>query len=121
MRRIATTVAVLSLIALAALGATGVTAAGDIVGHVYVNDNTAGINTVSAFNRHADGSLTAMPGSPFDIGGAGTGTNIGSQGAIQLSSDGRYLLAVDAGSNEISVAAIRPDGSLRPVEGSPVS
>jgi hypothetical protein len=33
----------------------------------------------------------------------------------------RYLLAADAGSNQISVLRIRPDGSLRPVEGSPVS
>jgi len=47
-----------------------------------------------------------VPGSPFAAGGAGTGTGIGSQGALQISSDGRYLLAVDAGSNEISVLRI---------------
>ena len=32
-----------------------------VVGHTYVNDNTAGANTVAAFDRHADGSLTPMP------------------------------------------------------------
>ena len=45
----------------------------DVVGHVYVNDNTAATNTVAGFDRHADGSLTPIPGSPFAVGGAGTG------------------------------------------------
>jgi 6-phosphogluconolactonase (cycloisomerase 2 family) len=93
----------------------------DVVGHVYVNDNTAGMNTVAGLARHADGTLSLLPGSPYAIGGAGTGSVTGSQGAIQLSSDGRYLLAVDAGSNQISVAGIQPDGSLQPVEGTPVA
>jgi 6-phosphogluconolactonase len=92
-----------------------------VVGHLYVNDNTAGENTIAAFDRHADGTLTPIPGSPFPAGGAGTGAGIGSQGALQESADGRYLLAVDAGSGQISVLRIRPDGSLRPVGGGPVS
>jgi len=70
-----------------------------IVGHAYVNDNAAGSNTLAAFDRHVDGSLTPIPGSPFPIGGAGSGAGLGSQGAIQASPDGRFLLAVDAGSN----------------------
>ncbi len=37
----------------------------DVVGHLYVDDNTAGANTVAGFDRHADGSLTPLPGSPF--------------------------------------------------------
>lgn len=89
-------------------------------GYVYVNNNSAGTNTVSAFARSSDGSLTALAGSPFDVGGAGTGGAIGSQGALQLSADGRYLLAVDAGSNEISVARIRHDGSVDAVTSTPV-
>lgn len=96
-------------------------AASDVVGHVYVNDNTAGANTVAGFDRHADGSLTPLPGSPFVVGGAGTGKGIGSQGALQSSADGRYLLAADAGSNQISVLRIKPDGALTVAEGSPVS
>ena len=32
-----------------------------VVGHVYVNDNTAGANTIAVFDRHADGTLTPMP------------------------------------------------------------
>jgi 6-phosphogluconolactonase len=85
----------------------------DVAGHVYVNDNTAGTNTIAAFDRHADGTLTPVPGSPFPAGGAGTGSGIGSQGALQATDDGRYLLAVDAGSSQISVLRIRHDGSLR--------
>jgi len=94
---------------------------GDGAGHVYVNDNTAGTNTIAVFNRHADGSLTPAAGSPFLAGGAGAGAGVASQGAIQLADHGRYLLAVDAGSNQISVLRVDHDGTLDPVAGSPVS
>ena len=34
-----------------------------VTGHVYLDDNTAGTNTIAAFDRHADGSLTlSRPG-----------------------------------------------------------
>src|SRR6266700_4368516 len=87
--------------------------ASPVVGHVYVNDNTAGTNTIGAFDRHADGTLTPQAGSPFAAGGAGTGAGLASQGALQISPDGRFLIAADAGSNQISVLRIKPDGSLR--------
>ena len=93
----------------------------DVVGQVYVNDNTAGVNTVAGFDRHGDGSLSPLPGSPFQVGGAGTGKGTASQGALQLSADGQFLLAVDAGSNQISVLRIERDGSLDPADDSPVS
>jgi 6-phosphogluconolactonase len=89
--------------------------------HVYVNDNTAGANTIAAFDRHADGTLTPTPGSPFKAGGSGTGTGLASQGAIQVSPDGRFVLAVDAGSNQISVLRVRGDGTLKQVVGGTVS
>lgn len=92
-----------------------------VVGQVYINDNTVGTNTIAGFDRHADGTLTAIPGSPFAVGGAGTGAGIASQGSLQVSADGRYLLAVDGGSNQISVARILPDGSLELAGGGPVS
>jgi hypothetical protein len=91
-----------------------------VVGHVYVNNNSAGTNTIAGFDRHADGSLTAIPGSPFSAGGAGTGGPTGSAGALQASTDGHFLLAVDAGSNQISVMLILPNGGLLPY-GRPVS
>jgi 6-phosphogluconolactonase len=87
--------------------------ASPVVGHVYLDDNTAGTNTISGFDRHVDGSLTPLAGSPFTAGGAGTGAGLASQGAIQVSSDGRFLLAVDAGSNQVSVLRIEHDGTLK--------
>ncbi len=92
--------------------ASAAPATSPVVGHVYVNDNTAGTNTIGAFDRHADGSLTPEAGSPFTAGGAGSGSGLASQGAIQITGNGHYLLAVDAGSNQISVLKINHDGSL---------
>jgi 6-phosphogluconolactonase len=122
LKRLATSSAVIAiaLIGTSAL-TTGAHAQSAIVGHVYVNDNTAGSNTIAAFNRYADGTLAPLAGSPFAAGGAGAGSLIGSQGALQQSTDGRYLLAADAGSNQISVLRIHQDGSLQQVEGSPVA
>jgi 6-phosphogluconolactonase (cycloisomerase 2 family) len=92
-----------------------------VTGHVYVNDNTAGTNTIGAFDRHADGTLTPEPGSPFPAGGAGTGAGLASQGAIQFAAGGRLVLAADAGSNQISVLRVNRNGSLSPVPGGVVS
>ena len=107
---------ILGLAAAAAIAvpasASASTGASPVVGHVYVNDNTKGTNTIGAFDRHADGSLTPVAGSPFAAGGAGTGAGLASQGAIQITPDGRFLIAVDAGSNQISVLRIHFDGSL---------
>src|SRR5471032_1511134 len=103
--------------ALSAIAASAASASPRIVGEVYVNDNTAGVNTVAGYYRHADGTLTAIPGSPFAAGGSGTGHATASQGSLQLSPDGRLLLVVDAGSNQISVLRINPDGSLRIADG----
>lgn len=91
----------------------------EVVGHVYVNLNTATANSIAGFDRHADGTLTPLAGSPFMIGGAGTGATMGSQDALRVTPDGRYLLAVDPGSHEISVLSIGSDGGLAPVNGSP--
>ena len=109
--------------ALAAVPATASAAAhwSPVVGHVYVNDNTAGTNTIGAFDRHADGSLTREAGSPFAAGGAGTGAGLASQGALQISPDGRFLIAADAGSNQISVLRISRHGSLHLVRDGVVS
>src|SRR5580704_12910008 len=107
---------ILGLAAAAAIAvpasASASTGASPVVGHVYVNDNTKGTNTIGAFDRHADGTLTPAAGSPFAAGGTGTGAGLADQGAIQITPDGRFLIAVDAGSNQISVLRIHFDGSL---------
>ncbi|HYB25396.1 MAG TPA: beta-propeller fold lactonase family protein [Solirubrobacteraceae bacterium] len=113
-------VGLLAMAATAALPAVAAARPGR-AGYVYVNDNTAGTNTVAAFVRHPDGDLTPVPGSPFSAGGAGLGTGLASQGSIQVSGDGRYVLAVDAGSDQISVLRIGYGGALQLVPGGVVS
>jgi 6-phosphogluconolactonase len=110
--------ATISLFGAAASASAGTTS--PVVGYTYINDNTASANTIAGFERHADGSLTPIPGSPFAAGGAGLGSGLASQGAIQVTGDGRYLLAVDAGSNQISVLRITTNG-VPVLVGQPVS
>lgn len=116
-----TILAALTMLAAAAMAPAVAAAHEGHHGYVYVNDNTAGANTVAAFVRRGDGRLEPLPGSPFSAGGAGTGAGLASQGAIQVSSDGRYVIAVDAGSNQISVLRIERDGALELVPGGAVS
>jgi 6-phosphogluconolactonase len=94
--------------------------ASPVVGYTYIDGNTATANTIDGFARHANGSLTALPGSPFAAGGAGLGAGLASQGAIQAAWDGRYLLAVDAGSNQVSVLRVTA-GGVPVLVGEPVS
>ncbi len=95
--------------------------ASPVVGHVYVNDNTAVGNTIGGFDRHADGSLTPEAGSPYSTGGNGSGAGTASQGALQETPDGRFLLAVDAGSDQISVLRFSGSGVPHRVVGGTVS
>lgn len=115
-RLIASSALLALAVAAAATASAGASQSSPVVGHVYVNDNTTGVNTIAGFARHADGTLTALPGSPFATGGAGSGAPVASQGSLQRSADGRFLLATDAASNQISVLRIRFDGSLVAVD-----
>lgn len=84
--------------------------AANAVGQVYTSTNGAAGNAILAYDRAADGSLTAA--GTFATGGTGTGTGLGSQGAVSFAGNGRYLLAVNAASNDVSSFFIRPNGSL---------
>jgi 6-phosphogluconolactonase len=70
-------------------------------GSLYTQTNDPDGNTVQRFDRAADGSLT--PAGTFATGGVGLAGLGGRQGAVQLSGDERYLYAVNAGSNSVSV------------------
>lgn len=84
----------------------------DAQGAVYALTNQAAGNAVAVFGRSADGSL-AWQGSVV-TGGAGAGSSLGSQGAIALSDDGRWLFAANAGSNDVSAFQVTAGGlSLR--------
>lgn len=119
MHRLARFIAVGGATAALLVGAAGTAAASTgspIVGHVYVNNNSAGRNTVSAFDRHANGTLSPIPGTPFNAGGAGIGAPTGSAGALQLADAGRFVVAVDAASDQLSVLKVRPNGALQLVD-----
>lgn len=96
-------------VAASAFGATSSESGGDSdVGAVYTMTNAAGPNSVMIFNRAADGSLT--PAGMVSTGGTGTGAGLGSQGSLVLTGSHRWLLAANAGSNDITVLAVNPAG-----------
>jgi 6-phosphogluconolactonase len=86
-------------------------AATGIPGAVYVMTNDSSGNAIMAFNRASNGTLTAA--GSFSTGGLGFGTGadpLGSQGALAVSSDGHFLFAVNAGSNDVSVLQVTGAG-----------
>src|SRR2546430_12642813 len=94
--------------ALQAAGAADVSAAVSDPGAVSTLTNQVGGNAVAVFARGADGRLTAA--GTVSTGGTGTGASLGSQSAVTLSDDGRWLFAVNAGSNDVSVFSVSPPG-----------
>ena len=93
--------------------------------YVSTNDPASGRNAILGYRRAADGSLTALSGNPYLMGGTGVsnpaqldGPDDDDQNVI-VSSDHRFLYAVNSGSNSIAVFRISSDGSLAAVAGSP--
>ena len=78
------------------------------VGGLYTMSNADSGNTVIAYVRNADGSLTQM--SSYATGGLGVGHGLENQGAVVLSSDRKYLLVVNAGSDDVTAFQITPQG-----------
>lgn len=116
--------AIFLLFALFIFGGSGqVFARGNASDAVYVMTNDAAENAIVVFDRAADGRLTEH--GAFATGGSGTGGGLGSQGALVLSDNGRWLLAVNAGSDQLSVFAangstlhltdIAPSGGDQPI------
>ena len=110
LRNVLTTslIALILLVPLLSAGAAPALAADGAAGAVYVTTNSSAGNAVMIFSREADGSLT--PSGSFATGGLGSGSALGSQGALVLSEDGRFLFTVNAGSNQVSVFAVIPGG-----------
>lgn len=73
---------------------------------VYTLSNAVDGNSVLTFRRDARGELSAGPS--YSTGGAGTGGGLGNQGA--LVGNGKVLLAVNPGSDDLSLFAVRPWG-----------
>jgi 6-phosphogluconolactonase len=100
-------------------------AGGSGTGFVFVSTNAVDAvrgNEVVMYRRAADGLLTVT--GRFPTGGQGLGSGLGSQSAVSLSNNGRWLFVVNAGSNEISVFSVQaagliltdnvPSGGVRP-------
>jgi 6-phosphogluconolactonase (cycloisomerase 2 family) len=91
-------------------------------GAAFTISNEAAGNRVFAFVRGNDGALS--PAGSVATGGAGTGAGLGSQSALALSRNGRWLVAVNAGSNDLStfevngaelrLVSVVPSGGMRP-------
>jgi 6-phosphogluconolactonase len=76
---------------------------------VYVQTNDAAENEILSFRRGEDGTLAPL--GRYSTGGRGTGQpHLPSQGSVLLNEDGRWLLVVNAGSDELSLFAVEPDG-----------
>jgi 6-phosphogluconolactonase (cycloisomerase 2 family) len=85
---------------------TNTTSLNKLNGHYYGNvsavvteSNSASGNEVVVYSRSNNGSLSFQGSYP--TGGTGNGGSLHSQGAVTIS--GRYIFAVNAGSNEVSV------------------
>ncbi len=91
-----------------ALNASAAALTADAPGAVYALTNQASGNAVAIFDRGADGSLSWS--SNVATGGTGAGSGLGSQGALALSDDGRWLFAVNAGSNDVSAFQVTASG-----------
>jgi 6-phosphogluconolactonase (cycloisomerase 2 family) len=84
-------------------------------GAVYTMSNAADGNRVLVFDRLLDGRLVAAGSA--STRGLGSGTGLGNQGGVILTRSERFLLAVNAGSDSISVFEVRRRGLvLRDVE-----
>jgi len=73
-------------------------------GVVYTESNASAGNAVLVYQRAADGTLAAH--GSISTGGLGTGSGLGSQGALALTRLDHWLIAVNAGSNDVSVISL---------------
>jgi hypothetical protein len=96
---------------LAAQSAPTVAVSGSPGGFVYVSTNQASGNSVVQFQRALNGQLTRTAQALTQGAGSGmTKDPLASQDSLVLTGDGQLLLAVNAGSNEISVLSAGPRG-----------
>jgi 6-phosphogluconolactonase (cycloisomerase 2 family) len=83
-------------------------AQGLAAGAVFTATNDAQANAVVAFHRDATGRLASQD--IYRTGGRGSGGGLGNQGGLALNRSGRLLLAVNAGSDSVSVFRVGPRG-----------
>src|SRR4029453_1724343 len=104
------TVAAVVFLAWVALSAPAALASSGPGAAVYAPSNSPAGNEVLVYARSGDGTLE--PAGSFATGGAGSGAGLGSQGAVIVSEDHRWLFAVNAGRDSVSSFRIRPGHKL---------
>ena len=77
-------------------------------GQVFTMTNAAGGNAILIFNHHPQQGLVGA--GSVATGGDGTGAGLGNQGGVILSKHHRWLYAVNAGSDSVSVFRVRKGG-----------
>ena len=107
MKRISRTLS-LALLLIALVGVSYAQRGHGNAGAVYTMTNDTTDNEVVMFWRAADGTLT--PAGSFSTGGQGTGGGLGNQGGLVLSHGHRWLFAVNAWSNTVSVFGVAKNG-----------
>lgn len=69
-------------------------------GYVYTLSNQTAGNMLLVYSRTSEGTISYVAAYP--TGGTGTGGGLGNQGAVVLSDDNNFLLAVNPGSNSVT-------------------
>lgn len=77
-------------------------------GKLFMSTNGINGNQVQVYQRQDEGAASLLFSVP--TGGLGTGAGLASQGAVVLSTSGRYLFVVNAGSNTLSTFRLRNGG-----------
>jgi 6-phosphogluconolactonase len=77
-------------------------------GNLFISTNGAAGNEVLVYKRSNNAAATLR--SRLATQGMGTGAGLGSQGAVVLSRNGRFLFVVNAASNTVSTFAVRDSG-----------
>lgn len=109
--------------AVSTLALAGQAHAAPFFGALYAGTNILSGNSVAAYGRNADGTLS--PIAAFATGGLGASLDTGNgsdpflaAGSI-TTADGRFLLVVNAGSNTLSSFRINPDFGLTLIGSAP--
>jgi 6-phosphogluconolactonase len=103
-RRKALVASALSPLALAGATTAARAQASGSTGAVFAMSNTSDDNRVVSFRRAADGRLTRV--GSISTRGRGIGTDLDTTGGLRLSPNRRFLYAVNAGSDEVTVFAV---------------
>jgi 6-phosphogluconolactonase len=75
---------------------------------LFTQSNQTSQNSLLVYKRTPTGQLQYF--GTYLTGGTGTGGGLGNQGAVTITENGRAVIAVNAGSNSISIFKITPHG-----------